>query len=230
MIAAIIPARGGSKGIPRKNLTPVCGLPLVLWSVRQAQAATHIDRVIVATDCTEIAAVCDRAGATIFHRSADSASDTAPSEQCIIEAIREMDLANYEAIVFLQATSPCRQRNEIDEAIGIFRAAKADSLFSARIVDGYLWQRSRREPDKCSPIWIEARGPRQQHLYQNVEENGSLYIAKPWVILNGSRHGGKTVPYLMHPLDSYQIDEPQDVELLEQLMEVRLGCHATAAT
>src|SRR5688572_16624813 len=118
MIPCIIPARGGSKGIPRKNIVEICGKPLIAWSIEQALGSSLVDQVIVATDDDEIEVVARSTGylgVTIFRRSKESASDKAPTETVLRDVVREF-WKDAEAIVFLQATSPCRQPTDIDNA------------------------------------------------------------------------------------------------------------------
>lgn len=224
MILAVIPARGGSKGIPRKNVVHLCGRPLISYSIEQAHRSQLVNRVVVATDDEEIAAVAKHHGADIYWRSADSATDTAPTEVVLREVIRAQQ-QTPDLVVFLQATSPIRQPYDVDEAIATLTASDADSLFSARVVHGYTWRRSGRI---ISPNYA-CRTPRQGQSTHTLEENGSLYVFKPWVLeqLN-NRLGGTIVPYLMHPLDSFQIDEQDDLQLMAELMEVRLNVRHAA--
>lgn len=227
MIPCIIPARGGSKGIPGKNLVNVGGRPLIEWSIAQAQVADSIDHVIVLSDSDEILTLATNMGAIGWRRSDESATDDAPTEMALKEVVRDHRYRDAEAIVFLQATSPIRQPEDIDNAVTLFRDTKADSLFSARTIEGYIWDAGGRV---LSPRDGE-RKPRQKEVRRNLEENGSIYIFKPFVLLEfNSRLAGKIVPYGMHPLDSFQVDEPDDIPLIEQLMEVRLGSHNAATS
>lgn len=227
MVPCIIPARGGSKGIRRKNLVQLGGKPLIAWTIEQALRATLVDEVIVATDSPEIAGVAHYLGATVFMRSEESASDTAQSEVVLQEVLRACYPQGTDAVVFLQATSPIRQPRDIDNALQLLINEELDSVFSARVVTGYTWCQGQRV---LSPFYSR-RVPRQAQSLQTLEENGSIYVFRERVIWSqGTRIGGKKKAYIMHPLDSYQIDEPEDIELLESLLEVRLGHrHATAA-
>lgn len=223
MIPCIIPARGGSKGIPRKNLLPIGGKPLIAWSIEQALASRLVDAVVVATEDEEIANVATGYGARVFARSMESATDEAPTEMVLGEVVRENWQA-AEMVVFLQATSPVRPPYDIESAIEWFRVWQADSLFSARRVEGYTWDASRR----FSPVPRDGPRQRRQDERRNtLEENGSIYIFRPWVLLEtGSRLGGKIVPYIQHPLDSFQLDVPDDIPLIENLLELRMGVPA----
>ena len=221
MIPCIIPARGGSKSIPHKNITLLSGKPLIVWSIEQARAAEEIDRVIVATNCDRIADVAREHQAQVYWRSEESATDAAPSEHVLQEVVTELGYHSCEAIVFLQATSPVRLPGEIDRAIGLFRDRQADSLFSGRHVEGYTW---RQNDAQLTPLYITRRR-RQDEAGETIEENGSIYIFQPRVLLEtGNRLGGKVVCHKMHTLDSWQVDEFEDIPLIERIMEVRLGC------
>jgi CMP-N,N'-diacetyllegionaminic acid synthase len=187
--------------------------------------APSISEVIVATDDDEIAEVAEMYGAGVFRRSAMSATDSAPSEAVLREVVMD-GRQESEAIVFLQATSPIRQPDDIENAIAKFRYANADSLFSARTIEGYTWAANGRV---MAPCW-GPRKPRQQEQRECLEENGSIYVFKPFCLLeHGNRLAGKVVPYLMNPLDSFQIDEPCDIPIIESLMEIRLDRHEPAA-
>ena len=219
MIPCIIPARGGSKGIPRKNVMPVGGKPLIAWSIEHAKASRCIDEVIVATDDQEIAEVALLYGAFVFWRSEESSTDNAPSEMVLQEVISEMGFADCEAIVFLQATSPIRQVGDIDKAVWLIRGG-CDSVASTRRIEGYTWTDGK--PDS------KFRVPRQERPERD-EENGSIYAFRPRVIEQyGNRLGGKTIMFRMHPLDSFQIDEPDDIPLIESIMEIRCDSHQRA--
>ena len=212
---AIIPARGGSKGIPHKNVREVGGKPLIAWSVEQALAAESVARVIVSTDDHDIAYQAEAYGAEVFWRSEATATDTASSESALIEVINAQD--GCEPItVFLQATSPLRQPHDIDQAVALL--STADSVFSARIVHGYTWRHGRCLVPDCTK-----RVPRQSHTTQTLEENGSIYVMRTDLfVMMGTRTFGTVKPYVMHPLDGYQIDTMEDLELMEQLFSLRM--------
>lgn len=224
MTTAIIPARGGSKGIKRKNLVNVCGKPLVLWTIEQALACMLIDEVIVSTDCREIGEVATAAGAKWFPRSDSTASDTATSESALLEVLESLD--PIDLVVFLQATSPIRQPGDIEGAIQTLVEEQADSCFSARCIEGYTWTVG----GAVTPNYYD-RQRRQNQSVTRWEENGSIYVFKPAVLReNNKRLGGKIAIYEMHPLDSFQVDVPADLQLIEQLMALRLGVERLTST
>jgi YrbI family 3-deoxy-D-manno-octulosonate 8-phosphate phosphatase len=219
---AIIPARGGSKGIPRKNFLPLAGKPLVAHSILQAQQVPAISRVIVSTDDEEIAAVSREWKAEVILRPAEISGDTASSESAllhVLDSLKEKEGFEPELVVFLQATSPMRAPDNITCAIEALKREGADSLFSSCRVEGFTW---RLAGGIVKPVdYDPAMRPRRQDLPgETWEENGSFYLFKPWVLRKfNSRLGGKISLYRMSVLDSFQIDEPGDFEFIEHLMK-----------
>ena len=224
-ILALIPARGGSKGIPRKNRALLGGKPLLAHTIEQARATPAIDRVVVSTDDGEIARCAERWGAEVVHRPADLASDTASSESALTHALDDLrDREGYEPdlVVFLQATSPLRREGDITDAIDTFDVEDADSLFSACPTHGFLWRRQDGQLDALS--YDFRHRPRRQDIGEDLIENGSIYIFKPWVLRRfDNRLGGRITVYPMHPLDSFQIDCPADLELVESLLALPIN-------
>lgn len=224
MIVAVIPARGGSKGIPRKNLLPVGGLPLIAHSILHARRSRHVDRVVVSTDDDEIAQVATDYGAVVAPRPAELADDHAASEPAVrhaLDAVRAEDDAEIEMVVFLQATSPLRQPGDIDGAIDRVRAEGADSLFSACHQHGFVWRASAAGLESLTYDFRNRRR-RQDLMGEDWQENGSFYVFRPWVLDElGNRLGGKVTVWPMHPLDSFQVDEPGDLELIATLLALR---------
>lgn len=225
MALCIIPARGGSKGIPYKNVVLVAGHPLVAWSIRQALASKSVDDVVVSTDCDEVAAVAEDEGAHVFWRSIATATDDATSESCLLEVLRSIP---YDDVtVFLQATSPLRQPHDIDAAVEMLESTRADSVFSARAVEGYCWHLS----TKGIYALHGERLRRQEQTDTVLEENGSIYVFRTAVFLREERrHCGRIAAHPMDPLDSFQIDEPEDIGRMEQLMAIRLKHGSYSAT
>ena len=142
MIVAIIPARGGSNGIPRKNIRLVGGKPLLAHTIEQARQTKAISRVIVSTDDDEIAVVAENFGAEVVRRPAELSTDTASSESALLHSldhVRREEGCEPELVVFLQCTSPLRHPADIGNAIETLKRENADSLFSARHVEGFVW-------------------------------------------------------------------------------------------
>jgi YrbI family 3-deoxy-D-manno-octulosonate 8-phosphate phosphatase len=220
---AVIPARGGSKGIPRKNVRPICGKPLLGWTIEAARAARQVDRIVVSTDDPEIAAVARRFGADVIDRPAEISGDTASSESALLHALDHLrDTKGYEPdlVVFLQATSPLRRPGDVQAAIETLEQERADSLFSACTAHGFVW---RLHEGRLRSLTYDYRSrPRRQEIGEDLVENGSIYVFRPSVLREtNNRLGGKVAVYRMDPLDSFQIDEPGDFERMEQLADLR---------
>ena len=221
-IICIIPARGGSKGIPRKNVCKVAGMPLVAYSIEHAMASKYVQRVFVSTEDEEIAETAKLYGAEIIHRPPELASDSATSESALLHALdwyRFCIGKDPDLIVFLQATSPIRRPEDIDKAIENLVSSGADSLLSVSEFHGFLWSRGvdgNWQTDNYSP----QKRPMRQDLPLQYKENGSLYIFKPWVLRSlNCRLGGKIELYPMDALCSLDIDRPEDLELCQLLLE-----------
>ncbi len=224
-IIALILARGGSKGIPRKNIMPFCGKPLVAWTIRQARESARVSEVYVSSDDREILDVAARFGAETIVRPRRLAGDAVSSEAALLHALDEAEKRagrQADAVVFLQATSPLRAAGDIDSAIDTFIAQKADSLFSASVLDDdCIWSRSRRVLTSITYDY-RARGRRQERkpLYR---ENGSIYVFKPSVLrVYGNRLGGRICLSLMEKWKSYEIDSIEDAEICEYFMKKKI--------
>jgi N-acylneuraminate cytidylyltransferase len=176
LTVAIIPARGGSKGVPRKNLREVGGMPLVERAVRAAAAASTVDLVVVTTDDSEIADAAVMAGARVVRRPADLSGDTASSESALLHAIDVLgaDGETVDTVVFLQATSPFIPPKGIDEAVRHIRDDRFDSVFSAHETYGFLWRRG--ESGQAEAINHDAaHRPRRQDREPHYLETGAFY-------------------------------------------------------
>jgi YrbI family 3-deoxy-D-manno-octulosonate 8-phosphate phosphatase len=218
---AIIPARGGSKRIGRKNLLPLCGEPLVLHTVRHAFAATEVGEVIVSTEDDEIAAVAESAGATVIARPLELANDHATSESALLHALDVRGTPDPELVVFLQATSPVRRPHDIDAAVRQLRESGADSLLSACRDRGLFWL---AEPGGARPTNYDPHHRlREQDMPPQFRENGSIYVFRTALLReSGTRLGGRVEIYEMDEGSSVQIDEPEDVQLAEWILSRRV--------
>ena len=220
---AIIPARGGSKGIPGKNLMDLCGKPLIAHTIEHARSAPSVQRVIVSTDDDEIARVAIRFGAEVIRRPPEISGDAARSEAAIVHVLEELSRSEqYEPdlVVFLQATSPLRRPEDVQAAIDLLVRENADSLFSACRFHGFLWQ---QEGESWASVDFDyKKRPRRQERPEEIMENGAIFVFKPWVLQEyNDRMGGKIVAYVMPAIDSFELDQPEDVELIRQLMARR---------
>lgn len=211
----LIPARGGSKGIPRKNVLPIAGKPLIAWTIEAALAAQRIDRVVVTTDDAEIAEIAARNGADVpFLRPAELARDETPGIDPVLHAIGA--LPGYDKIVLLQPTSPLRGAADIDAAIGM----AADDLMVVSVTEAPHtdWIFSM---DAGGLLDVGAAKPvaRRQDMAKRYALNGAIYVAR----CDGLREsrsflGPNTAGYVMSAEQSIDIDGPLDWKLAELLL------------
>ncbi|GAB3604371.1 cytidylyltransferase domain-containing protein [Microbacterium aureliae] len=184
---AIIPARGGSKGVHRKNLRRVGGVPLVARAILAAGRAAHVDRIVVSTDDPAIAAVAVEWGAEVVERPAPLAGDTAGSESALLHALGVLEARGVDVgvIAFLQATSPFIDSDALDEAIRTVRSRRRDSVFSAVPTWGFLWRKS--QGGAAAAINHDAdHRPRRQDREAHYLETGAFYVLRA----AGFRAGG----------------------------------------
>ncbi|HEX9660078.1 MAG TPA: acylneuraminate cytidylyltransferase family protein, partial [Rhodothermales bacterium] len=150
-VLAVIPARGGSKGVPRKNLVQLCGRPLIAYTIGAGLSATSVSRLVVSTEDEEIASVARSLGADVpFIRPATLATDTAqslPVVQHAIQAVEEVEGTPYDVIVMLQPTTPLRTAGDIDSAVALLLESGADSVVSVVDVGGHHPYRMKRIDD-----------------------------------------------------------------------------------
>jgi YrbI family 3-deoxy-D-manno-octulosonate 8-phosphate phosphatase len=217
---AFIPARGGSKSIPRKNIKALAGRPLLHWVLDAAAGCELIDRVCVATDDVEIAD-CVRAHGSdkveAVPRSAETASDTATTESAMLEFARDHA---FECMVLIQATSPLLRREQLVEAIRHYRSSGADSLVSVVRQKRFMWTRA---DGKALPVnYDPRRRPRRQDFDGYYVENGAFYItSRDSLLASGCRLSGKMTLYEMPEETYFELDEPGDWEIVEGLLRNR---------
>jgi YrbI family 3-deoxy-D-manno-octulosonate 8-phosphate phosphatase len=222
-ILAIIPARGGSKSIPHKNIYPLAGKPLLAYSIEHARQTPAITRIVVSTDDPQIGAVAQEHGAEVIWRPAEISGDFAASEAAlthVLDSLQEKEGYEPDLIVFLQATSPLRQPDDIQNAIDMLAREQADSLLSVYSMHVFIWREQNGEASSFSYDYRNRR--MRQNAPEDLVENGSIYIFKPWVLRQlNNRLGGKIALYRMKALDSIQIDEPHDMTMIEMLLAMR---------
>jgi N-acylneuraminate cytidylyltransferase len=217
---AVVAARGGSKGIPRKNLIDLCGKPLIAWTVLQAKAARGIDVVAVSSDSDEILAAAEAAGAVGVRRPDDISGDLSSSEAAWLHALDEVDgrLGPFGRIVALQATSPIREASDIDRALEAFEREKLDSLLSVCEVEDYFnWRIGKDGPEPINYDYHDRR--MRQQIEKRYLENGSFYVFIPSLLREkNNRLGGTIGMHVMERHKMFQIDRPEDLKLCEAIM------------
>ena len=207
-IVAIIPARGGSRRLPKKNVLPLAGKPVIGHSIEHALRSPYVQRTLVSTENPEIAAVARTHGAEVVHRPAELARDNTTSEAVLLHAldtVKETQGRDPDLVVFLQCTSPIRQPDDIRNAVQTLLEEKADSVFSATRFHWLIWRRTGHELFSYNYDYTHRQ--RDQELLDEFRENGSIYVFKPWVLRKfKNRLGGKIAMYEMGFWSSFQID------------------------
>ena len=217
---AVIPARGGSKGVPRKNVRDLAGLPLVAHTIRAALAAEHVARVVVSTDDAQIAAVARRFGAEVVDRPAELSGDTASSESALRHALEVLSAAGEvpPLVMMLQCTSPLTTSDDLDQAVETLLRSSADSCFTAVPFFHFLW----RDGEGGEARGVNHDGKirkRRQDLEPQYLENGAVYVMRTARFLEeGTRFCGKTVICAVSPERLLEIDDPVDFVKAEAVM------------
>lgn len=220
-ILCIIPARGGSKGIPKKNIIEFAGKPLISYSINQAINSKYITDVVVSSDSDEILEVSKLYGATTLKRPEELSTDTSSSESALIHTIKTLN-KDYDYIVFLQATSPLRTTKDIDNCIESLINNNLDSVFSASILEDMLIWKSNNDSLESVNYDYKNRKRRQDSEIQYVE-NGSIYVfKKEGFIENNNRLFGKIGLSLMDGWKMFEIDSLEDLELCELIFKNKL--------
>ena len=219
-VVAIIPARGGSKGVPRKNVRAVAGRPLLAWSVADGLEAARVGRVYVSTEDAEIKRAAQAAGAAVIDRPADLAQDATSSEAALLQALDAIAAergSDPRLVVFLQATCPLRTGADVDAAVELLERTGADSLVSVSPAHLFLWAEQDGQAVAVGRDWRER--PRRQDMPPRYRENGSIYVFKPWVLRQGhNRLGGKIVLFKMSEEAGVDIDSETDLEWADFLL------------
>lgn len=227
-IIAIILARGGSKGIPGKNIIDFCGKPLIVWTIEQLKQSRGINSIWVSSDSEKILSVSKACGAEIIHRPAEISSDTATSESGWLHALDyiENKVGCVDIVVAPQVTSPLREPADIERGLSNFQEQKCDSMFSCSVVKGlFFWERTLDGTLKSINYDYKNR-KRRQDIFKQYIENGSFYLFKPWVLREyNNRFGGKIGMTEMEFWKMFQIDSMEDLRMCEALMKVFLLSH-----
>lgn len=237
-VLGLIPARGGSKGIPRKNLSLLGGRPLIAWTIEAARAAKNLHRVVVSTEDTEIAAAAASAGAEVpFLRPGEIASDSATAFPVIRHAFETLAAAGWhaDAVVYLQPTSPFRSSAAIDRAVALLADDRCDTAVSVMAV-----------PHNMTPVSLmratgdfiefmaspEERRFRRQEKPQLLARNGPAVLAltRETILVTKELYGPRIKAVQMGTLESHDIDTPIDLAIAEALVPLVLAERAADRT
>ncbi len=228
-ILAVIPARGGSKGIPNKNITPLLGKPLLAYTCLAARGSAHLDRVVVSTDSQKIRAIALKFKAEVpFLRPAKASSDRAPMIdvlQHVLAALRKSESYVPDVVVLLQPTSPLRTSVQIDRAIELLLSRKADSVVSVVRVPHQFNPESLHSVNtkgELKALKSKARVLRRQDKPLYFVRNGpAILVTRANVIRSGRLYGKRTLALEMNAADSVDIDSPEDLKLAGYLLRLR---------
>ncbi len=201
MILGVIPARGGSKGIPRKNIKLLLGKPLITWSIEAAIKSKSLDRYVVSTEDKEIAGIAKRYGAEILNRPMELATDEATTLSVLQHVIEKIPC---DSIVLLQATSPIRRGGLIDECIREFIDNEYDSLAT-----GFT----------CKYVEYGKNNLRRQDIEGFFCDDGNIYVIKADLIRGGDRYGKKIGKKIISRWENVEIDDDFDFWVAEHILE-----------
>lgn len=218
-ILAVIPARGGSKGVPGKNIKPLDGKPLIAYSIESAKASKFLSEIMVSTDSGAIAEIALEWGATVpFIRPKELAEDTTPTLAVLQHALEfyEKKGNHFDAVCLLQPTSPFREEGLIDQAIEKFTTTNADALVSVLPVPHEYNPHWTFEPNEDGYLTIATGDskliPRRQELPIAYHRDGAIYITKSEIIKQGSLYGNSLVYVESNPEYYVNIDTLEDWE------------------
>ncbi len=229
LVLAVVPARGGSRGVPRKNIRVLGGHPLLAYTIAAGRASERVTDLVVSTEDPEIAEVARSYGAEVIDRPDALATDEAPTAPVIQHAIERVEEATgrtYDYILTLQPTTPFRRGWDIDAAVDLLEAAAnpAASVTSVvRIFDAHPLRVKRLTQDRLQPYIAGDDVPtRRQDLPPAYLRNGAIYLAHRPTVTGGSVWGNPEIPYPMPPERSVNIDEPLDFLLAEAVVRAGL--------
>lgn len=225
---AIIPARGGSKGIPHKNIVSIGGKPLIAWTIQAAQNCPTIKHILVSSDDEEILAVARSFGAATLKRPAELAADTTRAEPVLTHALEYMQQQEMlpELVVYLQPTSPLRTADHLNRAFSLFADKNVGALVSVHPIDNKVLKAYVLD-DNGFLTGIRNNGYpnfNRQDLPQVYMSNGAIYIFRSKEFLtHQSFFVEKTIPFVMTPEESIDIDFVEDIVMVDRILRDKTG-------
>jgi len=227
-LLAVIPARGGSKGLPRKNVLPLGGKPLIAWSIEQALESDFVSHIIVSTEDEEIAEVAQAYGAKVpFMRPEELASDTASGTDVLVHALKnaqEYYEMEFDWVLLLQPTSPLRSKEDITAAVQMAEKGGVDAVIGLKEVSEYpQWMKRKSENGRIFDYLDGAHKPStRQELDVPYIVNGAIYLIRSSMLLEkGDFYAGVTKGYVMPKKRSVDIDDLMDFKMAEWLLQNR---------
>lgn len=219
-VLALIPARGGSKGVPRKNIRDVAGKPLIAWSIEAAKSSRYIDRLILSSDDPEIIAVAEALGCEVpFIRPRELAADATPGIDPVLHALKTLP-EKYDYVVMLQPTSPLRSVDDIDGCIEQCRNGARACVSVTEPEKSPYWMYFMDSAGKMRPVLPPPdKAVRRQDLPQVYALNGAVYVAETdWLKNTRKFVTSETTGYLMPQERSLDIDTEHDLKLVSYLL------------
>jgi CMP-N-acetylneuraminic acid synthetase len=226
-ILAIIPARGGSKGVRRKNIRLLNGRPLIAYSIDAAKQSRSVGRIVVSTEDNEIASICGALGAEVVMRPAALAEDDTGTREVLHHIVVELAKESYrpDAVLTLQPTSPLRTARHIDQAVALFKSCPdANSLVSCVPVPHIFHPLSvmrKNEDGYLTPFIAQIQPTRRQEKEPVYARNGAAIYITRTENLSEYVFGGRLLPYMMDAATSIDIDSEEDLLAAERLLQQR---------
>ncbi len=217
-VLSIIPARGGSKGVPRKNIRDVAGKPLIAWTIEASLASPSVTKTVVSTDDEEIAAVARQYGAEVVMRPDEFATDTAPTEQAITHVLETLEAQGetFDYELLLQPTCPTRNAEHIEEAIKLIIDGGYDSLVGVERITKYRYDL--KEDGQLGKCWTKrARRQERDPVYL---ENGTIYLTRAHLAKAGDLFGDTTGALVMDHYSSVNVDDYLDLIIATETVKM----------
>jgi N-acylneuraminate cytidylyltransferase len=222
-VLVVIPARGGSKGVPKKNIKVLAGKPLIAWTICSVLEETRLMKVVVSTDDEEIAEISKSFGAEVLMRPSWLSGDDSPTDRTLVHTFETLEGSDkFSHIVLLQPTSPVRRFGIISQAFNQLLGDNSDSLVGANEISPFIWY---GETANARPGYdLANRKMRQNFASSDTSylENGSIYVTSSSALKkSGSRASGKVSIFLMTKFESFDIDNFEDFASVERVLLTR---------
>lgn len=223
-IVSIIPARGGSKGLPGKNIIDLAGKPLIAWTIEASLKSKYITKTIVSSDDNNILEISKKFGAVTIKRPDELALDTTPSEPVIEHILKSLkNVEHYNYLVLLQPTSPLRNEKDIDKAIELLIEKNASALISTKLIDNKILKAFKNNESGYIEGISNNIYPfmRRQDLPNVFMPNGAIYIVSVKDFLKTKRlFTDKTISFEMSEEKSFDIDTKEDLKKIKKYMNI----------
>ncbi len=223
-ILAVIPARGGSKGIPKKNIIDLAGKPLLAWTIEASLNSKYITKTVVSSDDDEILNNAQKYNASIIKRPKYLALDKSASEPVLIQAIESLEDEVFDYVILLQPTSPLRDSSDIDKAFEILFESEASALISVSNIDNKILKAFKEGKNNFIKPISNTAYPfmRRQDLPQTFISNGAIYIIETKEFLKKKiLYTDKTIAFKMDTIKSIDIDTIEDLHRASKYLQIR---------